>query len=260
MDDKFDRATYIKKALESYGYDIYSALYSHMRSGDTEYLPRVVDEVMAALVNEARYENYTVVDRYDTYFEDISAELSKRGFGAGNVSVRAALCGGKELHAKLRYMNWTINVEHDRIYALRCGRMTNGIWNVVSRTYSRGGLMVIHSAEMADLLIRLDSFYPDINKIICTKQSKLQKRMLKQKLDEAQIVAALHEAGVKKYKLFSVSSMSLCLQISLNSSSKKAQIMIPSKEAAAIIAKLEAGLYALVNDGKNELNAYIYYD
>ena len=35
MKEKSDRTAYIKKALDSYGYDIYSALYSHMRSGDT---------------------------------------------------------------------------------------------------------------------------------------------------------------------------------------------------------------------------------
>ena len=31
MKEKSDRTAYIKKALDSYGYDIYSALYSHMR-------------------------------------------------------------------------------------------------------------------------------------------------------------------------------------------------------------------------------------
>ena len=193
-------------------------------------------------------------------FEDVSTELSIRGFGAGNVSIRAALYGGQELHAKLKYMNWIINVEYGDVYALRCGRMTHGIWNIISMKYTASGLMVIHPADMADLLIRLDSFYPDINELLCTKQNLLHKRMLKQKLDEAQIVAALHDAGVKKYNLFSVSSMSLCLQVNLNNSGKKAQIMIPSKEAASIIAKLASGLDALINDGKKELNAYIYYD
>lgn len=260
MKEKSDRTAYIKKALDSYGYDIYYAIYCHMRSGATGYLPHVIDNVMQALVNEMRYDKRTYVNRYDSYFEDVAAELSRRGFGAGNVSIRAALYGGQELHMKLKYTTWIINVEYGDIYALRCGRMTRGIWNIISMKYSSSGLMVIHPVDMADLLIRLDSFYPDINKLICPKQNLLHKRMLKQKLDEAQIVAALHEAGIKKYKLFSVSSISLCLQVSLNNSGKKAQIMIPSKEAATIIAKLTSGLDALINDGKNELNAYIYYD
>ena len=196
MKEKSDRTAYIKKALDSYGYDIYGAIYCHMRSGDTGYLPHVIDNVMQALVNEMRYDKRTYVNRYDSYFEDVSAELSIRGFGAGNVSIRAALYGGQELHAKLKYMNWIINVEYGDVYALRCGRMTHGIWNIVSRAYTNTGLMVIHPADMADLLIRLDSFYPDINKLICPKQNLLHKRMLKQKLDEAQIVAALDEAGI----------------------------------------------------------------
>lgn len=260
MTEKFDRSALIKKALDSQGFDIYAALYSQILSGNSCYLTTITDNVIEALVNEMKYASRSFVPIYEHYFDDIAAELSKRGFGDGNIRIRKALYGGHELHMKLKYYNWIINVEYGDIYALRWGKKTEGFWNLVSVKYTNSGLMVIHPADLADLLVRLDSFYPDIRKIISAKHNMLQRRILRQKLDKTMIIAALHEAGIKRYKLFSVSSVTLCLQVSLNASGKKAQIMIPSREANTIIPKLETGLTALIEEQRNELNAYIYYD
>lgn len=258
MEDNSDRLMFIKDAMRFHDISLYDMLYARVRDGHSDCSGYLADSVMEAVAFKMRLRLRPHVLQYDSYLADVAGEFRKKGYGDDRVHLKDALSGGCELHLRLDYRTWVINVEYGDVYALRWGSMKAGFWNLLSWGVGNEKV-VLPPAETAGLLIEMDSYFYDIEKFISVKYRLVQKRMIRQKMDESLIVAALKGAGVTKYRLFSTSSVSLCLQVPLNSG-KKAQIIISSKDANVIIPKLQQGLSLLINDGINDIGAYIYYD